>query len=394
MLLALNAADGRPVATFGEEGTLGRHADGGGTHRLSLRDGARASCSRTKLILGFTTTENADSFPGSVRAFSAVDGSLVWQFDTIPKTRRPGFGDLGTGCTRKGGRRQCLDRHGAGRGARDPVRPHRILDAGFLRCEPVGGTTCSRTSLVAIDARTGERIWHYQVIRHDLWDRDNPSPPTLVRLERGRPQHRCRGAHHEVGAPLCLRPGDRRIDVSRRVRVDVAQHAARRDACAPAAGFHRHHQPPTVRDHQSQRGSCGERARENQGLGTCASGRRRGWARCSSTPGTTGVPSGGGSALRSGHQPADRQFQRCRRHPESHRDSGGIQCFRQLRDALRQVATEWNSRAPKTGPDLNGILERMSYREVGEVIEKGTAGACPASPICRTWNANACAATS
>ena len=38
--------------------------------------------------------------------------------------------------------------------------------------------------LLALDARTGERLWHYQVVRHDLWDRDNPAPPTLVRLER------------------------------------------------------------------------------------------------------------------------------------------------------------------------------------------------------------------
>ena len=38
--------------------------------------------------------------------------------------------------------------------------------------------------LLAIDARTGELIWYFQMFRHDLWDRDNPSPPTLVQLER------------------------------------------------------------------------------------------------------------------------------------------------------------------------------------------------------------------
>src|SRR5829696_3318480 len=40
-------------------------------------------------------------------------------------------------------------------------------------------------SLLALDAATGKRAWHYQVVRHDLWDRDLPSPPTLVTVRRG-----------------------------------------------------------------------------------------------------------------------------------------------------------------------------------------------------------------
>ena len=46
------------------------------------------------------------------------------------------------------------------------------------------GDNLFANSLLAIDVRTGERRWHYQTIRHDVWDRDLPSPPTLVQLER------------------------------------------------------------------------------------------------------------------------------------------------------------------------------------------------------------------
>ena len=45
---------------------------------------------------------------------------------------------------------------------------------------PIGSATiCSRTRCIALDADTGKRIWHFQFVRHDIWDRDLPSPPTL-----------------------------------------------------------------------------------------------------------------------------------------------------------------------------------------------------------------------
>ena len=46
------------------------------------------------------------------------------------------------------------------------------------------GDNLFANSLIALDARTGDYRWHYQTVRHDLWDRDLPSPPTLVQLER------------------------------------------------------------------------------------------------------------------------------------------------------------------------------------------------------------------
>ncbi|MDE0179597.1 MAG: PQQ-binding-like beta-propeller repeat protein, partial [Gammaproteobacteria bacterium] len=181
-LLALNAADGTPVETFGERGRVDvtpQEVERSGY--LSVT--APGIVFEDKLILGFTTTENADSFPGSVRAFSAVDGSLVWQFDTIPKPGDPGSETWAPGALEKAGGANVWTGM-----ALDEERGILFAPTGSATPDFYGasrlGDNLFANSLVAIDARTGERIWHYQVVRHDLWDRDNPSPPTLVRLVR------------------------------------------------------------------------------------------------------------------------------------------------------------------------------------------------------------------
>ena len=102
---------------------------------------------RSGLGLPGNAHEDANAFPGSVRAFSAVDGSPVWQFDTIPAPGDPGSETWAEGSL-----------------------------------EGAGGANV--WTGMALDARTGELLWHFQVVRHDLWDKDNPSPPTLVQLER------------------------------------------------------------------------------------------------------------------------------------------------------------------------------------------------------------------
>ena len=61
------------------------------------------------------------------------------------------------------------------------VRQHSIST------EPIASATiCSPIACIALDAETGKRIWHFQGVRHDLWDRDFPSPPVLVTLQHDR----------------------------------------------------------------------------------------------------------------------------------------------------------------------------------------------------------------
>ena len=182
ILIALNADDGTPVTSFGD----------GGRVDLTPKDVAREGylavtvpgvVFEDKILLGFSTTEGADSFPGSVRAFSAVDGSLVWQFDMIPKP-----GERGSETWAEGS----LERAG---GANVWTGMALDVERGILFA-PTGSTTPDfyggnrhgdnlyGNSIVAINARNGEYVWHHQVVKHDLWDKDNPSPPTLVTYQK------------------------------------------------------------------------------------------------------------------------------------------------------------------------------------------------------------------
>ena len=136
-----------------------------------------------KIMLGFSTTEWADSFPGSIRAFSAIDGKLIWQFDTIPAPGAFGSETWAEGSLAKAGGANVWTGM-----ALDEERGILFAPTGSATPDFVGasrlGDNLFANSLLALDARSGELKWHYQVVRHDLWDRDNPAPPTLVRLER------------------------------------------------------------------------------------------------------------------------------------------------------------------------------------------------------------------
>ena len=180
-LIALNAADGELVSGFGEGGRLDLTPPVDRTGSFSVT--VPGVVFEDKLIMGFTTSEWADSFPGSIRAFHAEDGALLWQFDTIPAPGAPGSETWADGA---------LDHAGGANVwtgmALDEERGILFAPTGSATPDFVGasrlGDNLFANCLLALDARTGERLWHYQVVRHDLWDRDNPAPPTLVQLER------------------------------------------------------------------------------------------------------------------------------------------------------------------------------------------------------------------
>ena len=180
ILIALNAEDGKPVESFGEKGQLDLTPPGEKKGYIGVT--VPGVVFEDKLILGFSTTEDADAFPGSVRAFSAVNGELVWQFNTIPAPGEPGSETWAEGSYEKAGGANVWTGM-----ALDEERGLLFAPTGSATPDFYGagrlGDNLYANSLLAIDARDGKLKWHYQVVRHDLWDRDNPSPPTLVQLE-------------------------------------------------------------------------------------------------------------------------------------------------------------------------------------------------------------------
>ncbi|HCU13182.1 MAG TPA: pyrroloquinoline quinone-dependent dehydrogenase [Gemmatimonadetes bacterium] len=188
-LIALDAATGSPCADFGAGGTVG------------LRDGLRnqpAFASEYEetspptvvdgvVVVGSAVADNnrTDAASGEVRGFDARTGALRWTFDPVPQNSADPASATWIGPN--------AHRSGAANSwtvfAADPVRKTVYIATGSPSVDYFGGERKGRNeygnSVVAIQAGTGKVLWHFQTVRHDLWDYDNASPPALVTINVG-----------------------------------------------------------------------------------------------------------------------------------------------------------------------------------------------------------------
>jgi quinoprotein glucose dehydrogenase len=180
----LDAETGQPVPSFGDHGridlreNLGRDAS---TAFIVLT--SPAVVYKDLLIVGGREPETLPAPPGDIRAYDVRTGKLRWSFHTIPHPGELGYETwpkdawtyIGAANNWTG---MALDSHRGilyvptGSAAFDFYGADRIGDNLFANC------------LLALDAETGKRIWHFQAVKHDLWDRDFPSPPTLVKVKQ------------------------------------------------------------------------------------------------------------------------------------------------------------------------------------------------------------------
>lgn len=135
------------------------------------------------VILGFSLDEAYFGGPGDVRAFDVRTGKERWRFRTIPRPGEQG-NDTWAGTSWK-------DRSGVNAWAGASVDVKRgivFVGLGSAGFDFYGGDRAGdnlyANCVVALDARNGRRLWHYQTIHHDLWDYDLPYPPILVTLKR------------------------------------------------------------------------------------------------------------------------------------------------------------------------------------------------------------------
>lgn len=180
-LYALDADTGKPVRTFGDNGSihLGRGLGLGGTP--SIRMNTPGVVYRDLLIVGGLIPENV---AGGIRAFDVRTGELKWTFRTIPRPGEYGYETWPPDAWKTAG------------GASD-WSGHSVDEARgivYVSTETAGpdfwggdryGENLFANSIVALDANTGTRIWHYQIVHHDLWDLDLPAPPTLLTVTHG-----------------------------------------------------------------------------------------------------------------------------------------------------------------------------------------------------------------
>jgi quinoprotein glucose dehydrogenase len=127
--------------------------------------------------------EGLPSAPGDIRAFDARTGKLRWSFHTIPHPGEPGYETWPKDAWQYTGGANSwpgltLD---AERGL--VFAPTGSASFDFYGANRAGDNLYAN-SLLALKAETGERVWHYQFVRHDVWDRDLPAAPTLVTVRR------------------------------------------------------------------------------------------------------------------------------------------------------------------------------------------------------------------
>jgi quinoprotein glucose dehydrogenase len=183
-LWALDRRTGRPISTFGTGGAvdlregLDRPVEG-----LSVSASTPGVVFDGLLIIGTSVSESLPSAPGDIRAYDIRTGALRWTFHTIPRPGEAGYETWPPDAWKVAGGANAwsgvtVDQF---RGIAFAATGSAAFD--FYGANRVGDDLFANT-LLALDARTGRRLWHFQAVRHDLWDWDFPAAPTLVTVNR------------------------------------------------------------------------------------------------------------------------------------------------------------------------------------------------------------------
>ncbi len=187
-LIAVDASTGKPCLDFGDNGIVDLRQG------LRMARGSYSDYEETSppavigntLVVGSGVADNqwTDSPSGEVRAFDVVTGKIKWRWNPIPQDPRAVGAD-----TWKNG---SAARTGAANAwsviAVDPARNLVFVPTGSASPDYYGGERLGdnlfANSLVALRADTGERVWHFQTVHHDLWDYDVATPPLLFDMHR------------------------------------------------------------------------------------------------------------------------------------------------------------------------------------------------------------------
>ena len=183
-LEAIDAQTGRTIPSFGVDGRVDL--------RVGLdRDPAKVDQqTRTPgrvfenlLIMGSATNQEYESAPGDIRAFDVRTGALVWTFHTVPRA-----GEFGYDTWPKEAWKTVGGANNWGEQSIDTKRGIVYVPTASGKFNFYGGhrqgANLFANCLLALDARTGKRLWHFQTVHHDIWDLDNNSAPQLIAIRR------------------------------------------------------------------------------------------------------------------------------------------------------------------------------------------------------------------
>ncbi|MGN6439209.1 MAG: pyrroloquinoline quinone-dependent dehydrogenase [Agriterribacter sp.] len=182
-LYALNADSGTLITSFGKQGRvdlregLGREPSGLGVWATSP-----GIVYKDLLIQGTALGEGYDAAPGFIRAYDTRTGKIVWTFHTIPQPGEFGYNTWDTASYKHAGGVNCW----AGM-SMDEAKGIVYIPLGSPAFDFYGGNRKGKNlfgnCLLALNAATGQHVWHYQLVHHDLWDYDLPAPPVLINIK-------------------------------------------------------------------------------------------------------------------------------------------------------------------------------------------------------------------
>ncbi|MBI4552420.1 MAG: pyrroloquinoline quinone-dependent dehydrogenase [Candidatus Latescibacteria bacterium] len=189
-LVGLNAETGQPIPSFGKNGVVDLMEGLRGREKVDVVGAVGSTSPPTivnevivvgpSLAPGFRP-KSMKNVPGDVRGFDVRTGKLLWTFHTVPEP-----GELGSDTWKEGS-----GAHTGNTGVWTSISADPELGYVYLPVEaPTNdyygghrpGDNLFANSLVCLEAKTGKRVWHYQIVHHDVWDYDNPSAPILANL--------------------------------------------------------------------------------------------------------------------------------------------------------------------------------------------------------------------
>jgi quinoprotein glucose dehydrogenase len=185
-LEAIDARTGRSILSFGTEGAVNMREGFAGRDPSTIgrvQSSTPGKIFENLVILGSATGEGYLSTPGDIRAYDVITGKEVWRFRTIPHP-----GEFGYDTWPKDAYKYIGGTNVWGEITVDATRGIAYFPTGsptydFYGADRIGANLFG-TSLIALDARTGTRLWHFQIVHHDLFDYDSAAAPQLTTVRQ------------------------------------------------------------------------------------------------------------------------------------------------------------------------------------------------------------------
>ncbi len=182
-LQAIDARTGAVIASFGDKGRVDlREGLGRDPKKITVQSLNPGRVFENLIIMGSATNSEYDSAPGDIRAYDVRTGALAWTFHTIPHAGEFGYDTWPPDAWKSvGGANDWAEM------SLDTARGIVYIPTASPKYNFYGanrkGANLFGDCLLALDARTGKRLWHYQMVHHDIWDYDNATAPKLLTVK-------------------------------------------------------------------------------------------------------------------------------------------------------------------------------------------------------------------